>query len=421
MGKHKKTVTLYPALTLALALVLTGCGGVAKSADTPAPRPAAQPSDTIAPSVLSVTPGGASGAASGNLVITFSEAMNTSSAGTVQLNSLTALSGGAWSAGNLVFTIPYNGLATGVTYKVNISGFTDRAGNVMNPDSIHSFSLVTNAPVSGGIAVNSEASWNTAINTIKNGGNNKTYTINVTGSFEITGSTETTPYFPATFGRAENITVTVNGATGSEVISVKTGTKAVILKIDSRQNVVMNNINFKGHSGNQLSLVNVDDARASFTMKGTASIFGNNSDANFGGGVESKGAFVMQDGASVYDNKSAYSGSGGGGVAVKEGAFIMKGGLIKTNTAGNKGGGIYTFPGSGDTADIRIGGGAVYGSSADASLRNTASASGAALYVNSGSGAASAQYGAFSGDSWTGSGALATDNRTITVVNGVRQ
>jgi len=477
----KKIVTLC-TLVLALAITFTACGGLAKSTDhtagdtTTQPTAApAQSTDTTAPSVLSVTPGGAVRAVNGNLVITFSEGINTASAGMVQLNNLAALSGGTWSAGNIVFTIPYSGLASGTTYTVNISGFKDKADNTMTDDKSHSFTVTAaNTPSGGGINVNSEASWIAAINAVKNGGGNKTYTINVTNSFEITGITDTTPYFPATFGRIQNITVTINGATGSEIISVKAGTKHCIFKIDAYQNVIINNINLKGHSGNDNSLVELDDTKAVFTMKGTASISGNNAGSDWGSGIASKGTLIMQDSASIHDNtninggggvcvsngtftmkdsasvynnttkhdgggvwvyggtfimqnsasvygnKSTYNGNGGGGVAVTDGTFIMEGGLIKGNTTGNNGGGIYVYPGNGKTATFRIVGGAAYGSSADASLKNTAATSGAALYVG-GSGTATAQCGTFSGDVWSSSGTLATDNKTITVIKGVKQ
>jgi len=97
--------------------------------------------DNTPPTVSSVTPSGADVAVSGNVVITFNEAMN-ATAGTVQLNNLTALSGGAWSVGNTVYTIPYSGLANNTAYTVNITNFKDAAGNTMAANSAHSFTTV---------------------------------------------------------------------------------------------------------------------------------------------------------------------------------------------------------------------------------------------------------------------------------------
>ena len=75
----------------------------------------------------------------GNIVITFSEAMDEMTVGTVQLNSLPALTGGSWSAGSTVFTIPYSGLSGGTYYTVNISGFKNTSGIAMAPDGTHWF------------------------------------------------------------------------------------------------------------------------------------------------------------------------------------------------------------------------------------------------------------------------------------------
>jgi len=99
--------------------------------------------DTTPPTVASVTPSGADAATSGNVVVTFSEAMNNTTPGTVQLNSLTALTGGTWSGGNTVFTIPYSGLDNSVSYTVNISGFKDAAGNAMTANSNNSFTTIS--------------------------------------------------------------------------------------------------------------------------------------------------------------------------------------------------------------------------------------------------------------------------------------
>ena len=102
--------------------------------------------DTTPPTVTTVTPSGTGAAISGNVVITFDEPMNTTP-GTVQLNSLTALSSGSWSDGNTKFTIPYSGLANSTSYTVNISGFKDAANNTMAADSTHSFTTVAAAHI----------------------------------------------------------------------------------------------------------------------------------------------------------------------------------------------------------------------------------------------------------------------------------
>ncbi|MCL2037529.1 hypothetical protein FWG95_00770 [Candidatus Saccharibacteria bacterium] len=99
--------------------------------------------NAAAPTVLSVTPSGTGAALSGNVVITFSEAIDTGVTGTVQLNALTPLSGGSWDATDTVYTIPYSGLSYSTAYTVNISGFEDVATNTtMTADSSNSFTTM---------------------------------------------------------------------------------------------------------------------------------------------------------------------------------------------------------------------------------------------------------------------------------------
>lgn len=99
----------------------------------------------FAPLVLSVTPGDGAEAflVSGDVAITFSEAMNTS-AGTVSLTASNGspilLTGGTWSNGNTTYTAAYSGLAYNTVYTLAVSGFEDTAGNVM---SAYSHSIIT--------------------------------------------------------------------------------------------------------------------------------------------------------------------------------------------------------------------------------------------------------------------------------------
>ena len=97
--------------------------------------------DNTSPEVSSVSPSGTGIATSGNVVITFSEAMDTAIIGTVALNALPALAGGTWTS-DTVFTIPYSGLAYGTAYTVAISGFSDAAGNVMTADNSNTFTTL---------------------------------------------------------------------------------------------------------------------------------------------------------------------------------------------------------------------------------------------------------------------------------------
>ncbi len=92
----------------------------------------------VVSSVMPIDTGISSG---GNIVITFSEAINTT--GTVSLDGgSTSLNGGSWSADKITYTIPYSSLSYSTAYTVAISAFKDAAGNAMTADSTHSFTTM---------------------------------------------------------------------------------------------------------------------------------------------------------------------------------------------------------------------------------------------------------------------------------------
>ena len=107
--------------------------------------------DETKPTVTDVSPDGTGTAISGSIVVTFSEAMDTS-AGTVSLDGGdTYLTGGTWSEGNTVYTVAYYGLTYDTQYTVAISGFRDAApgGNVMNTDNTNTFTTKSRPVLSG--------------------------------------------------------------------------------------------------------------------------------------------------------------------------------------------------------------------------------------------------------------------------------
>lgn len=101
--------------------------------------------DGSAPAVTSVVPTGANIPISGEIVITFGEAMNTS-AGKVSLNGGTTALPGSWNdPSNTVFTAAYSGLAWGTPYTVAIKDFKDAAGNDMSPNPDNRDAFTTKA------------------------------------------------------------------------------------------------------------------------------------------------------------------------------------------------------------------------------------------------------------------------------------
>ena len=193
-------------------------------------NPAILTVDDTPPTVTNVTPASTSAAISGNVVITFSEPMNTATAGTVQLNSLPALTGGAWSNGNTVFTVPYSGLSYSTTYTVNISGFADAAGNTMIPDAINSFTTTTAPPATytltvingtGGGSFAAGVSVTITANTAPAGQVFNGWTSTGGGSFADAAATTTTFTMPA--GNA-TVTATYRNVSPPTYYTISIGT-----------------------------------------------------------------------------------------------------------------------------------------------------------------------------------------------------
>ena len=99
--------------------------------------------ETDPPTVSTVTPNGEYTSLSGEIVITFSEVVDTATAGTVSLDGgVTPLFGGTWSNYNQTYTVSYSGLTNGTTYTVSISGFADTSGNAMADNTDYSFKTI---------------------------------------------------------------------------------------------------------------------------------------------------------------------------------------------------------------------------------------------------------------------------------------
>ncbi|MDR2485225.1 MAG: hypothetical protein LBD55_07510 [Treponema sp.] len=215
------------------------------------------------------------------------------------------------------------------------------------------------APAKSGVAavavtgnefsIETEAQWNRAVDAIANGGNNREYTISITGGFSIRGA----DLSAGTFGAVKGLRVFLRG---SETITQSAG-GGPLLVIRENQNLILQGLALKGSSQNYYFAVHI--AGGSFTME-EGKISGNSR----GGGVYiDNGNFIME-GGEISDNSGgsgvfAFSGgftmkngkifgntaSFGGGVNVGNGNFIMEGGEISGNTSKEAGGGVDIYGG----------------------------------------------------------------------------
>jgi hypothetical protein len=238
--------------------------------------------------------------------------------------------------------------------------------------------------------VSSLEQWNAAIAAIKTGGNNKNYVITIPDgvTIDVPGDTDNT------FDPATNIKVSLRGSGTLSLDETSTGS---IIRAGANQKVILRDLTLKGNSGNNTQLVYMSGTNGAFVMH-SGTITGNN-----GGGVR-VGTNVTFDmyGGTISNNTAG----NGGGVYVNNGTFTMHNGTISGNT-GSIGGGVCVASGT-----FRLVAGTIYGTDATPdTLRNTATSSGAALFV--GTGAGTAERGTFNGETWIPSVALETTNNTI--------
>ena len=253
-------------------------------------------------------------------------------------------------------------LSGGRTNRTTTSGSSGTASNrtsgvTTSADTIPDGAIVLN--------VNNVATWNTAVNKIRNGGDDQAYIINVTGNVAI----PIPPNNENIFGSVIGLTLTLQGG-GTLSISNTTGS---LLRIGARQTVIARNITLRGRSGNNSAVITIESG-GTFRMEVNVSITGNIcNDSGYSGVLVNGGMFTMQ-GGTISGNIAGWEG--GGGVSVKSGTFTMQGGTISGNSNkswqgfGNGGGGVsvnggtFTMQGgtiSGNSSNIGYGdGGGVF-------------------------------------------------------------
>jgi len=201
-------------------------------------------------------------------------------------------------------------------------------------DSSHKETRISNPK-----PITTTAEWNAATTAIKNGGNDKTYDINVTGNFSIPG------YSSNTFGDVTGITVNIKGA---GTITLAAGSTGRLLYIGSNQTISLKDTHLVGHSSNNTSLVYVEGynsgSKGTFNMTG-GTISGNTAPSGSGVYVYYYGTFNMS-GGTISNNISTENSftRGGGGVFVYGyGTFNMSGTAVIRDNKAIRGGGVFLF------------------------------------------------------------------------------
>jgi len=303
-----------------------------------------------------------------------------SGSATVSGNTLTATAAGTVTIRGTII----NGTAQGTNYTQDFGIAVDSVGDGTD-------FLVTNT-----------AEWDAAKATIRGGGNDKSYTITVSGNVPVGGSTS------YTFGMASGITVTLQGS-GKLYLTSRGG----IIDLYTNQILIIDSANLtlqglkSGQNGatedNTTSLVRVNGAALELrngTISGnttTSSTFGNTS--IYGGGVYvNNGSFTMNGGkisgnilSPSSSSSSISSAACGGGVYVmNNGSFTMNGGEISGNilspspsssssSVNASGGGVYVSDGS-----FTMNGGEISGNilSSSSSSSSSSTAYGGGVYVS---------------------------------------
>ena len=182
--------------------------------------------------------------------------------------------------------------------------------------------------------VTNTVTWIEAVNGIRSGGNNKEYSITVTGNISVPPTSEGN-----TFGSVTGITITLEG---NGILSLPSN--GCLLVINTGQTVIARDVTLRGRSNNGVYSVVAIRSGGTFYMEGKASVTGNiiNDD---GGGVwvDKGGTFIMAGDSSVSGNTINGEGKDGAGVFVNGGTILMQDNAKITGNTNNSG--IYFYGG----------------------------------------------------------------------------
>ena len=189
--------------------------------------------------------------------------------------------------------------------------------------------------------VNNTSGWIEAINGIRNGGNDKEYTINVSNNISIPASNENT------FGNNTGIKVMLEGRS-----TLSPSNNGSLLIIGNNQTIIVKDITLRGRDANSNALVVIGE-NGILRMEGNSVVTGNTTNNNGSGVQVNGGTFIMKDNSSVSSNTTS---NDGGGVYIgafyfmnyndfseryTKGNFTMQdNALVTGNSARDNGGGV---------------------------------------------------------------------------------
>jgi hypothetical protein len=182
-------------------------------------------------------------------------------------------------------------------------------------------------------AIATAAQWDDAINAIKSGGSDKSYTLTVNGTVSVPGKRGVKENDSATysFGDVTGITVTLRGS-GTLALSgpglllcLGGGTE------DTGQKLIIDGPALKGVSNNDASLIYAKHAGVELR---SGKITGN-TNQGFGGGVDAFESDLAMTGGVIKGNTARDSSPNGGGMGIRFGGFSKTGGTIYGSDGGD--------------------------------------------------------------------------------------
>lgn len=226
-----------------------------------------------------------------------------------------------------------------VTFPYDVSGVT---GNI-------TLYAKWKTEVTGTFTIRNTADWNSAVNVIKSGGNDKSYTLVIEGTVSVPPTTGVEQGKPSTytFGSGDRLSVTLTG-NGTLTLSAPGFLMCLSGYVSGKsvkQNLIIDGPTLQGRTDNTVPLLRLD--YANLELKAGKITENNNNGgggSGNGGGVYIRNGYLTMSGGEISNNicgQKSYVANGGG-VAIIDGNFIMSGGVIKDNT-GDDGGGVYFY------------------------------------------------------------------------------